>query len=143
MATETLVRLIDDLDGSEAALTLNFALEGQTWEIDLNEKHAEQLRQALQPFVDKARRTRGITSRRRASSSPGHGDHEKRTAIRNWAQENGINISDRGRIAGSIVRAYDQAQDEAQQEPKPKPARKRAPAKKAAAEAKETVDAAH
>lgn len=135
MATHTLVTLVDDFDGSKADLTVAFALEGKSFEIDLNKKHADELRKAMQPFIDKARRTRGIVSdgtrRRRASSSPSASSQEERTAIREWAMKNGVAISDRGRIARSIVEQFQQAQMKATAAP--------APTKRAGR--KETVDA--
>jgi len=38
---------IDDIDGSEAEGAVRFGLDGTEYEIDLNTKHAEALRQAL------------------------------------------------------------------------------------------------
>lgn len=38
MATETITRLIDDLDGSEAQRTMTFAWDGRTYEVDLSKK---------------------------------------------------------------------------------------------------------
>ena len=43
------VILQDDIDGSEPAQTVNFALDGKTYEIDLSEQHAAALRDALAP----------------------------------------------------------------------------------------------
>ncbi|MGP5268482.1 Lsr2 family DNA-binding protein [Brachybacterium alimentarium] len=48
------------------------------------------------------RRTAGT---RRASG----GDPERTARIREWARENGHEVSDRGRIAGSVIEAYDAA----------------------------------
>ena len=42
MATRTTVLVVDDLDGSEGAEPLSFALDGASYEIDLSEKNAEQ-----------------------------------------------------------------------------------------------------
>ena len=39
---------IDDLDGSAAEGTVRFGLDGSEYEIDLNEEHARQLRDALE-----------------------------------------------------------------------------------------------
>ena len=50
---------IDDIDGSEAEGTVRFALDGAEYEIDLNAKHAEELRKALARYVDAARRSSG------------------------------------------------------------------------------------
>ena len=41
--------LEDDLDGSVADETVTFALDGVTYEIDLNAKNAGELRDALAP----------------------------------------------------------------------------------------------
>jgi hypothetical protein len=49
------VVVVDDLDGSEGASTVTFAIQGKPYEIDLNEKNLEKLNKALQPFIDKAR----------------------------------------------------------------------------------------
>jgi hypothetical protein len=37
MAQQTTVRFIDDLDGSEASGTFDFALEGRQYQIDLSD----------------------------------------------------------------------------------------------------------
>lgn len=48
-------RLVDDLDGSEAAGTVTFALDGRDYEIELSETNAERLRDGLGPFMKAAR----------------------------------------------------------------------------------------
>ena len=45
MAQQTIVTLTDDIDGSEATETVSFGLDGRICEIDLNEAHAEDLRE--------------------------------------------------------------------------------------------------
>src|SRR6187549_721025 len=59
MAQITEVRLLDDLDGGEAAESMSFSLDGKSYEIDLNEKHAAALRDAFAPFIGSARRAGG------------------------------------------------------------------------------------
>lgn len=56
MAQKVNIILVDDLDGSEAEETVTFGLDGSQYEIDLNSKNAEAMREALAPFVDSARR---------------------------------------------------------------------------------------
>ena len=70
MAQITQVRLVDDLDGGEAAESVSFSLDGKSYEIDLNEKHAAALRDAFAPFVGSARRAGGsaVGSRPRMST---------------------------------------------------------------------------
>ena len=46
--------LEDDIDGSVADETVTFALDGVTYEIDLNAKNAAALRDALAPYVGHA-----------------------------------------------------------------------------------------
>lgn len=52
MAQRVVVTLSDDIDGSEAAETIAFGLDGKSYEIDLNEANAKKLRKALAPYVD-------------------------------------------------------------------------------------------
>jgi hypothetical protein len=118
MAIQTLVTLIDDFDGSKADLTVNFALEGRSYEIDLTNKHADDLRKAMKPFIDKARRTQGMVGNRRRRSLGPTTSPEERTAIREWASSKGIQISDRGRIASSVVEQFHEAQRPARREPR-------------------------
>jgi Lsr2 len=52
MAQKTVVSLIDDLDGeSEADETVEYALDGVTYEIDLTNEHAETLREVFAPTL--------------------------------------------------------------------------------------------
>ena len=59
MAQKTQVILVDDVDGSEANQTVTFALDGVSYEIDLNDEHAAALRESLEEWIGKARRTGG------------------------------------------------------------------------------------
>ena len=47
MAQKVHIVLEDDLDGSPATETVSFGLDGKTYEIDLNDKNAGKLRDAL------------------------------------------------------------------------------------------------
>ena len=55
MAKTVIVKLTDDVDGSDAEETVYFAIDGRSYEIDLNATNAAKLRSALQPFVEKGR----------------------------------------------------------------------------------------
>ena len=61
MAQRVQVMLVCDLHGDEtpASQTLEFALDGAAYEIDLCDEHAGQLRDGLAGFVGVARRVRG------------------------------------------------------------------------------------
>src|SRR5689334_12854822 len=56
MAQQTTVRFVDDLDGSDAAGTFDFAIDGRQYQIDLSDENATKLRDALAPYVGAARR---------------------------------------------------------------------------------------
>src|SRR4051812_49976984 len=112
MAQITEVRLLDDLDGGEAAESVSFSLDGKSYEIDLNEKHAAALRDAFAPFIGSARRAGGAAagSRPRMSTrtSTGAGrPREETAAIREWATANGLEVSTRGRISSTLLEAYE------------------------------------
>lgn len=106
MARKTFVELIDDLDGSRADSTLQFALEGVEYEIDLSKEHVEELHADFTKWIVAARRVGG-----RARRSSGVPSSAKETAkIRTWARENGYDVSDRGRISADVREAYHAAQ---------------------------------
>lgn len=107
MARKTVIILEDDLDGSEASETVQFAIDGTEYEIDLNEEHANELRQALGRFADAARKSTGGRGRsvgRRPSSRSSDAK-----AIRQWALDKGLKVNTRGRIQADIVEQYQAA----------------------------------
>ena len=59
MAKTVIVKLTDDVDGGDAEETVHFAIDGRSYEIDLNAANAAKLRGALQPFMEKGRATGG------------------------------------------------------------------------------------
>jgi nucleoid-associated protein Lsr2 len=116
MARKVQVILSDDLDENQPAdETVSFSLDGTSYEIDLSEKNAEELRNAFSRYVQAARkvgRGSGRASgggRSRATGGGGRMDREQAGAIRDWARKNGHAVSDRGRIPASVVEAYEAA----------------------------------
>lgn len=119
MAQKTIVTLVDDLTGEEAEdiTTVEFALDGVTYEIDLDDKNSARLRDALAEYVAAARRTGGRRSngRRRSgagtgtprATSPGGYDRETSKQIREWAKAQGFEVSDRGRVPNNVVEAWE------------------------------------
>jgi hypothetical protein len=108
MAKKVTVTLIDDFDGQGTAdETVEFGLDGVTYEIDLSTKNATKLRNDLKQWVDAARRVGG-RRRGRAGAARGRGaiDREQSAAIREWARRNGHNVSSRGRIPADIIEAF-------------------------------------
>lgn len=114
MAQRVNVVLVDDLDGSEAAETVNFGLDGASYEIDLSTENATKLREALALYVGHGRRTGG---RRKGSGQGGSQGGSKAGAsgpsaseIRAWARENGFDVPERGRVSGEVREAFLAAQ---------------------------------
>lgn len=107
MAKRVTVTLIDDFDGEGAAdETVEFGIDGVTYEIDLSSKNAARLRNELKQWVEAGRRVGG---RRRGHSGGGRRgviDREQSAAIREWARRNGHNVSTRGRIPADIIDAF-------------------------------------
>ena len=89
-----------------------FSVDGKSYEIDLNEKHAAALRDAFAPFIGSARRAGGPAAgsrpRMSARTSTGAGrPREETAAIREWATANGLEVSTRGRISSTVLEAYE------------------------------------
>ncbi|MPV48437.1 MULTISPECIES: Lsr2 family protein [unclassified Pseudactinotalea] len=107
MAQKVRVYLIDDIDGSDASETVSFSVDGVSYEIDVNDKHAQELRNSFSTWVSHARRATGGARRggRRAAAPRSASDA---AAVRAWARENGYEVSDRGRVSAEIREAYEQ-----------------------------------
>jgi len=82
---------------------VRFGVGGSEYEIDLSEKNAAKLRKQLAPFVGHARRASGQGRRpvRTAAS------RRRSRDIRAWAQAQGIQLSERGRIPAGIAAQYE------------------------------------
>ena len=106
MAQKITVALEDDLDGGPADETVRFGLGGTDYEIDLSTKNATAFRRQLAPYIEHARRT-GRGPRRRSGRTAS--SRERSADIRAWAKDQGITVSDRGRIPASVVEQYQAA----------------------------------
>ncbi|SIM23050.1 histone-like nucleoid-structuring protein Lsr2 [Mycobacteroides abscessus] len=113
MAKKVTVTLVDDVDGEAAAdESVEFGLDGITYEIDLSSKNAEKLRKQLSTWVEHARKVSGRSrrhgglgsSRKRPSI-----DRAQSAAIREWASKNGHSVSSRGRIPAEVIDAFNAA----------------------------------
>jgi nucleoid-associated protein Lsr2 len=121
VAQKTIVTLIDDLTGEEAEdiSTVEFALEGVTYEIDLANDNAVKLRDNLARYVAAARKTsakrpgvRGadrVTGRGAGNGGVARSGYNRDTlrAIREWAKQNGHDVSDRGRLPLNVLNAWE------------------------------------
>src|SRR4051812_33620858 len=112
MAQRVQVLLVCDLHGDEtpAGQTVEFALDGAAYEIDVCEQHAGELRDRMAPYVGVARRAGG-----RGTSSPSRGGGRRRrraggsgdaARIREWARGQGLAVPERGRIPAELAEKY-------------------------------------
>lgn len=112
MAQKMIVELVDDLDGTAIADgeggTVSFSLENRSFEIDLTAKNAAQLHEALAPFIDAARPVRGNV-RKESTRTRREKNGRDLALVRAWARDNGHIVSDRGRVPGPVIEAYDAA----------------------------------
>ncbi|MGW4411765.1 histone-like nucleoid-structuring protein Lsr2 [Nonomuraea sp. NPDC004702] len=112
MAKRIQEMLLDDIDGGPAERTTRFALDGRNYEIDLSGPNRDKLEKALAPFITKARAVRGerqIRGRGVAGGGSRTLTREKSAEIRQWAKSRGLPVSERGRIASTVVEKYEEA----------------------------------
>jgi hypothetical protein len=107
MAQKVNIILVDDIDESEAVETVSFGLDGSSYEIDLNEKNAKKLRDALAPYVGSGRKVTGRRGRGRSAAKASSSAHSAKE-IRDWARSNGYeDVPERGRIPNHIREAFE------------------------------------
>ena len=109
MAQKVQVMLLCDLDDNnvDAAETLQFSLGNTAYEVDVCAKHAQQIRDGLEPFVTQARKVSAASGGRRRQRTAG--SRQETASIRSWAKDRGIQVNERGRIPASVVREYEAA----------------------------------
>ena len=100
-----ITELVDDIDGSKAEETVRFAIDGVEYEVDLSEKNAKKLRDAVAGYAEKGRKVRGGRGGRKTTSV----SQVDTKAVRAWAKSNNIELSSRGRIPADVVDKYRQA----------------------------------
>ncbi|MFC6704132.1 histone-like nucleoid-structuring protein Lsr2 [Flexivirga alba] len=105
MAQRVQILLEDDLDGSEASETVNFSLDGKSYEIDLSAANSAQLRDDFAKWTGHARPVRG-RGRITPGRATGRTDLNK---VREWGRKNGFKVSDRGRVSAEVQEAYARA----------------------------------
>ena len=93
MAKKVTVSLIDDFDGKQADETVQFGLDGVSYEIDLSEKNAKKMREGLRPWVDAGRRIGGSRRRRAVGTGGVSVDRKQSADIREWARKSGYEVA--------------------------------------------------
>ena len=117
MAKQTVITLTDDIDGSEAAETVEFGIDGQLYSIDLSKAHAEEIRDRLTAYQEFGTRLGRYSTRSAAPAAPKRlvrrGDRDRNLDIRRWAEAQGLPIKARGKISDTVIAKYEAAHAEA------------------------------
>lgn len=101
----------DDLDGSAAAETIEFSIDGVTYAIDLSDANALRMRSAFEPYIRAAR----SASRRRIRTNwpleqqlfeEPSTSHQR---AREWLRVNGHEVGSRGRLSKDLLQRYESA----------------------------------
>ncbi|AEF42714.1 histone-like nucleoid-structuring protein Lsr2 [Hoyosella subflava] len=71
--------------------------------IDLSDDNAEAFREAVAPYIEAGHRVTGRKAKTARKTAATSGNTK---AIREWARNNGYDISDRGRIPADVADAY-------------------------------------
>ena len=107
------VQLVDDIDGEAADETVEFGIDGKSYEIDLSKEHRAELdaimaefQDRLKKFTDVARPAGRAASTGRTPARRSSGSGVDASTVRLWAVENGFDVKDRGRIPVEVMDAY-------------------------------------
>lgn len=106
----------DDLDASQGAEeTLLYLVDGEYWEIDLSADNAREFREAFAKYVQVSRPVPAKEAAKRLVADGGtsgtgtsYGEYDP-AAVRAWAQQNGVEISDKGRVPEHVVTMWRRA----------------------------------
>ena len=102
---------IDDMDNKPVAEdeveTVKFSVGNKTYQLDLRATNRVKFDKALAPFIEAAAViSNAKRPRQRAGTGSGRSKKEL-NEIREWATENGYEVSARGRVSATILEAYD------------------------------------
>ncbi|WP_458112377.1 Lsr2 family protein [Arthrobacter sp. R1-13] len=106
MAKKMVILLEDDLDGSEANETVNFAIDGVGYEIDLNDRNAAELRLVLDRYVSAARRSSAPSRGRGRPRATVQVTSPTSSEVREWAKAQGLSVNERGRVQAAVMADY-------------------------------------
>ncbi len=105
MARETIIRITDDIDGTEAVESIHFGFRGTNYDIDLNAKNVAAMEKSFEKWIQHGQRSESIGGRSRSRRATA-ANKDQTAAVREWAKANGYKVSDRGRIAAEVREAY-------------------------------------
>jgi hypothetical protein len=107
MAQNLIVQLTDDIEGGDATETVEFSIDGRTYQIDLNKKNASAMRKVFQLYVEKGRVVRQPVGRGRRAGSASNPtlfsqlNSDEKERFRGWSR-----LPDARRIADSRVQEW-------------------------------------
>jgi hypothetical protein len=110
MAKKTVEKFYSDLSGDEVdtpSPTVTFTFDGVGYEVDLTEAERQAFADAVAPYIAVGRRAAGRAASSRTASRKSGVDAK---AVREWAQEQGLDVPARGRVPASLIQAYQDAQ---------------------------------
>lgn len=112
MARQVVVTIVDDIDANKVAEeSVEFSIDGINYEIDLSAENAQKLRHDISQWSNHARKVVGRGKKTKISTkSATTGAKNQSALIRSWAREQGIPVTERGRIPSSIVEQFHRAQ---------------------------------
>lgn len=100
----------DDLTGAEIpddeAVHIEFSYAGRNYVIDLGKRNAEKFDNLIAPYINAATQVRGNS---RTATRAKRSSHHDLNAVREWAAKNGYEVAPRGRVAQTVLDAYDAA----------------------------------
>ncbi|MBW8483417.1 histone-like nucleoid-structuring protein Lsr2 [Actinomadura parmotrematis] len=108
---------VDDIDGSEGGdvTKRDFEVLDRTFTIDLSDDNHRRLTEALElvgGFVAKAVEVKAA-GRGRKSAAPAKVKGYTNNDVREWANGNGVEVSERGKIADEVYAAFIEAHPDA------------------------------
>lgn len=92
------------------------SVNGVDYRIDLKDRNAKEFHRKLDYYIEHGERVGGrkrsahtsaVIDAAVAAGKPAKRDPEQTRAIREWANANGYEVSDRGRIPAVVVEAFD------------------------------------
>ncbi|AKK08803.1 histone-like nucleoid-structuring protein Lsr2 [Corynebacterium testudinoris] len=111
MARREITQYFDDIDGTpltdDQVHTVRFSVDGSDYIMDLSEDNATRFLELLAPYVKAAQPA--PAARKSRTRATGGAKRLNSRRIRQWAQEQNIEVSDRGTIPKHIIEAYNEA----------------------------------
>lgn len=107
MAKQIITQYFDDVTGkplTDEGVTVEMEYRGQRHTWDMNPDTLAKFEKMLEPYLLASTVLSTKKVRRRSTSKRNNSG-----AIRAWAQENGYEVSDRGRVPDTVVAAYHEA----------------------------------